>query len=47
MNTHENIPGIRKPGILDHLKIEYSEIHRALPDCMITFQLYKKLNEIS
>jgi DNA polymerase III epsilon subunit-like protein len=32
--------------LMKHLGYDVSKAHRALADCYLTYQLYKKLNEI-
>lgn len=42
----KNVRNYKLQTLADYLKIEYETMHRALPDCITTFYLFEKLNEI-
>lgn len=42
----EDVPNYRLKTLAEHFNIKTDETHRALADCLITFQLYEKLNEL-
>ena len=41
-----DLPDHRLSTLSAYFGIEYAQQHRALPDCIATFQVYEKLNEI-
>lgn len=41
-----DLPDYRLSTLSAYFGIEYAQQHRALPDCIATFQVYEKLNEI-
>ena len=41
-----DVPDYRLATLAAHFGIDANEAHRALPDCITTFRIYEKLNEI-
>lgn len=42
----DDVPNYQLTTLAKHFNIPIPDRHRALPDCMLTFQVYEKLNEI-